>query len=240
MSEKMTASELVARAKNDFDAVHAAGYAEGKLENIDYDRFWDNFQNNGQPTVYNGAFAHNRFDNETYNPKYPIVCDGADSTNARHMFFNNTKITDTKVPIDVTAMTAAGVLTQTFSCFGSGKVSALETINELRVTPATDYSNTFMNATALKDITIVGPIINEETGERLESPICNSISFAWSGMLSKESILNIYNALSTNISTKPTVTFKESAINNNFGGIASDEWKALEDAKKQWWTFAYA
>lgn len=213
------ADKLTTIAENQ-QRVYDAGYAKGKAEGggdvgIDYDAFWDAFQNNGQAQDYSGAFRRNRFDDTTYDPKHPIVCGGSNEA-ARYMFDNNTKITDTKVPIDVTALTNTAVLTQTFCCFNAGAASALQTIRELRVLATTDYPNTFMNCASLKNITIVGTI-------------GKSISLAQSP-LTKESIMSVFNALSTEV-TGQTATFKKTAVDAAF---SADEWEALKATKTNW------
>lgn len=208
-------TKLIEVAEN-VPKVYNAGYEKGKAEGgINYDTFWDAYQSNGEPMNYQLAFANNRFTNETYNPKYPIVCSNSNTT-ARSMFYNNTEITDTKVPIDVSAISTTTVLQLTFACYGTGIVSALETIRELRVTESTDYPNAFMNCIKLKNITITGTI-------------GKSIGLGQSP-LTKESILSVYNALSIT-ATGQTCTFEKDMINAAF---TTEEWKALTDAKPNW------
>ena len=104
----MNIAEKIARAKADYDAVFEAGkqagggggggnteaaynkgLADGKQ--AEYDRFWDDYQDNGQKTAYNqyaGAFLGTGWTDENFNPKYPIV-----PTDAAYMF-RATGITD--------------------------------------------------------------------------------------------------------------------------------------------------
>lgn len=207
--------QLITIAANQ-EKVYNAGYEKGKAEGgIDYDIFWDSFQNYGNPVSYEVAFVEGRMPNELYNPKYPIVCSSS-NTSARFMYHNNTTITDTKVPIDVTAITTSNVLSNTFSCFGSNYKSSLETIAELIVAESTDYPNAFMNCNKLKNITITGTI-------------GKSIDFKWSP-LNQKSIESVYEALSTT-TTGQTCTFKKTAVNAAF---TDEEWKALTDAKSNW------
>ena len=220
MSTKITTPELVEQIKEDFDAVYNAAYEKGKDEGgvIDYDTFWDSFQNHGEPTDYEYAFSYGRMPNEIYNPKYPIVCSNGNAY-ARFIFFNNTSITDTKVPIDVTAITTGTVLQQTFVCYKV--VSALERIAELRVAEHTDYPYTFMGCNKLKSLTIVGTI-----GKSINLGECP---------LDDKSIESVYEALSTN-ATGQTCTLKKSAVNAIY---TTEEWQALTDAKSNW-TFTLA
>lgn len=73
-------------------AGYEVGYSEGKQS--EYDRFWDAAQENGTKTTYSCAFAGYCWNDETYNPKYPITA----TANATYMFWNS-RITNTKVPI---------------------------------------------------------------------------------------------------------------------------------------------
>ena len=68
-----------------FDAGASLGYNEGWLSGVkdgivqgrqeEYDAFWDNYQSNGNRTVYEYAFAREGWNNETFKPKYDITVD---------------------------------------------------------------------------------------------------------------------------------------------------------------------
>lgn len=202
----------------------------GGGNDVYYDAFWDTFQgaeNGGEPISYYYAFFNNRFDDETYNPKHDIVCsDRFDS--AWYMFNNNTKITSTKVPIDVTRTAEVRYM---FGCYNPPERSKLETIVELKVSENNTFTSAFNLLYALKNITITGTIGND-------------ISFKWSP-LTKASILSVYGALSTTVTGK-TITFKQTAVNAAFetstganDGSASPEWEALK-AEHSNWTIALA
>jgi hypothetical protein len=151
----------------------------------------------------------------TYNPKHPIICSSGGTT-ASYMFSATTSVTDTKVPIDVTNLTGSATLTNTFANSG------LVTIRELKVKASNTYTGTFGGCNYLKNITITGTIGND-------------ISFQYSP-LAKDSILSVFNALSTEVTGK-TVTFKKTAVNAAF---TTDEWNALIAPKKPYWTFTLA
>ena len=70
-----TAEKLTTIAENQ-QKVYDAGYADGVEAGAksEYDRFWDEFQNKGGKASYYWAFYGDRFTDETYNPKYDIVC----------------------------------------------------------------------------------------------------------------------------------------------------------------------
>jgi hypothetical protein len=211
--------QLITIAENQ-QKVYNAGYEKGKAEGgggssgIDYNTFWDTFQNKGGTLVYLYAFAYDKFNDETYNPKYAIRCSNA-NTAADNMFYNNTLITDTKVPIAVNGSSGLR-LQNAFACYGTGKVSALETIRELVVTENTTYASTFLNCKVLKNITITGTIGNDFN--IIYSP------------LTKASIMSIFNALSTTATGK-TCSLKKTAVNAAF---TTAEWKALTDTKPNW------
>ena len=143
-----TAEKLTAIAENQ-QRVYDAGYAKGKADGIDYDKFWDNFQGGDGRVSYCYAFSYNRFTDETYNPKYNIVCSSG-STTSNYMFYNSDLITDTKVPIDATGSSS---LQRTFA-----NATALETIRSLTVKESHTFDSAFSGCTALKNITIAGTI----------------------------------------------------------------------------------
>ena len=72
----------------------------------------------------------------------------------------------------------------------------------------------------------------------------NGFSVASSSKLDKDSIISIFNSLSTT-TTNLTVTFNKTAINTAFGinvddeTTYTDEWKSLTESKKNW-NIAYA
>ena len=92
----------------------------------------------------------------------------------------------------------------TSSYYGIFASKYLVTVDELKVDENTKYSSTFLNATALENLTITGTI-----GQ-------NGFSVAQSTLLSKPSIKSIINALSTTTSGL-TVTLSKTAVNNAFG-----------------------
>ena len=57
-------------------------YEAGK--NLEYNRFWDTFQDNGNRTNYDYAFGSRQWVNSIMNPKYPIS-----ATSATRMFLNS-------------------------------------------------------------------------------------------------------------------------------------------------------
>ena len=149
------AEKLTAIAENQ-QRVYDAGYAKGKAEGGEsgggddgyYDTFWDVFQNYGERVNYAYAFGYNRFSDENYNPKYPILTKSG-STPSRYMFAQSASITDTKVPIYANG---SDVNYAFQGCTG------LVTIRELHVNESQTFTSTFAGCNALKNITFVGVI----------------------------------------------------------------------------------
>jgi hypothetical protein len=172
----------------------------------EYDAFWDDLQNHGNPANYYYAFAYNRFSDDAYDPKYPIVCSSG-TTPCQALFYSNTLITDTKVEIIPSSNIAY--------CFY--KMSNCHTIRKLTVTESTTFNNTFVGCSSLVNIEFGGTI-------------GNNISFADSPLLSAKSIESIINALSSTASEK-TVTLSQTAVNNAF---TTDEWNTFIATKPNW------
>lgn len=154
----MSIAEKILRAKSDYDAVYEAGKAAGGGSGYDqgyidgqiaeYDRFWEIFQQSGNKKGYYQAFANGHWTDDTYNPKYDIICKNG-SASASSTFYNATKLTSTKVPIRITGIVATSMF---------GRCSSLETIPLLELNNVTGFSSTFSGCTALKNITIKGSI----------------------------------------------------------------------------------
>ena len=189
---------------------YETGYAEGEVvgreqgKQEEYDRFWDKFQANGRTASYIYAFAGVRWDDQTYNPKYPIVA------NAAGGMFYYSEITDTKVNIDITL--AGG--SSTSALFQNAK--KLKTIRLLKVVPETSFSSGFTNCNSLEHITI-------------EGVIGSNLDIHWSP-LTADSIRNIVGALSTT-ATGRTVTFKKTAKEAAF---TDEEWAELIGQRPNW------
>lgn len=168
-------------AGNNTGSSYDEGYTEGykKGRDDEYDAFWDSYQKNGGRTSYAYAFYSSRWNNEIYNPKYPILPTNSNS------IFNTSYITDTKVDIDLT-----GAGTNTAGMF---QYSKLEKISKLIVIESTGYSNCFTSCSALKKISF-------------EGIIGKNISFSDCPNLSAESIENIIDHLKDYSGTTPTCT----------------------------------
>lgn len=174
--------------------------------------FWDSYQDNGNRTRYNYAFAQMGWTNECFKPKYDIK-----PTHADYMFRDNpfkgdlaAYLESLGIVLDLTNNTA---LTQSFRamrnvtrlpvidcslitslnyCFSEN--TALETIDKIIVsdTGKTTFVNMFLSTPKLKEI-------------RFEGVIGTSINFQQCP-LSAESAKSVIKALSTEV-TRQSVTF---------------------------------
>ena len=203
------------------------GYAEGNEDGIadgkqaEYDRIWDAIQSNGNRKYYDQAFAaaSGTWNDETFQPKYDLLCEGGEG--ARQVFTNCRFLTSTKVPIRCKNTR----LVYTFAY-----CSALKTIPLLTLEGITEINMAFEQCLALEDITIVGEIPR-------------SISFQHSKKLTKESIASIVNALSSGVSGY-TLTLSKAAVDTAFGyyvngelvlpGSLDEHWALLVESKPNW------
>ncbi|MBR4295842.1 MAG: hypothetical protein IKT56_03275 [Clostridia bacterium] len=186
----------------------ALGVANGKQEA--YDTFWDNFQNYGNRNHYYYAFSYYNFDDNTYNPKYPIKT-GTTNTGGQNLFYSSHGITDTKVDIEFEG-TANGA-------FNSAR--KMKTIKKMIVNENTTFTNTFTYAESLESITFEGKIAKD-------------IDLHWSTKLTRASVESIISHLSSTTSGK-TLALSEAAVKKAYetseganDGTTSPEWIFLD------------
>ena len=209
----MTIAEKIIRAKTDCDEVYEAG------KQASYDEFWDNVQKKGSNLHYLYAFAGAGWSDATYNPKYPIKVTSAG--NGNHIFYYAQRITDTKVPIDLSKATTN--LSNMFA--NSGLVTIRKIIFGEGITAS--WATQFTGCSKLENITA-------------EGVLPQSIDIHWSTKLSRNSIESLIGVLSDTVSGK-TATFSTVAVNKAFetseganDGSASAEWTALVNTKTNW------
>lgn len=215
-----TAEKLIKVAENEAivkDAVEQldlclkGGKVDGKSW---YDEFWDAFQDNGNRTGYAQTFYNIGWNENTYNPKYDIVCVGNN-----YGLFGSSRITDTKKTINISSAT------NTDQLFGYCKL--LKTIRKLVVSENTPYgANTFRDCVELVNLTTEGTI-----GK-------NGFDLHWSTKLSADSLKSIINALSTT-TTGLTITLPTTAQANYEAVYGSGSWNVLTATRSNW-TIAYA
>lgn len=201
----MDIAEMILRGKADLDDVHEAGKAEGVKS--EYDRFWDEYQTNGNRRNYSSAFSGLAWNDNTYNPKYPIIV-----TNIATMLFSNaTMITDTKVPITIDSANQTSVF---------NGMTRLKTIPSIKVTSKVTFSAWFNNCTELERIIFTEDSVIGQSG----------LDLSMATKLDEDSITSVINALSTTTTGK-SVTLSKTAVNKVF---TTDEWKALTDTRTNW------
>lgn len=176
----------------------------------EYDRFWDAYQNNGEAMDYSYSFAGINWDDDCYNPKYPIKC-----TNCTNML-RNAIITDTKVPIDISNGSGTYVL---------ANCRNLVRIPKIIVDANVIFTGWLTSCTALEEI-------------RFEGTIGKSLDLHFSTKLSMMSLASIVGALSDTV-TGQTITLPTTAQSTYDSATISGRWKELVASKPNW-TFAYA
>lgn len=223
----MNIAEKTLQLKQDFDDVYEAGKTKER------DDFWEVFQKHGERLEgydrlrYNFAFSYNKFDDNTYNPKYPIevITNGAALTNA---FAGNTLITDTKVPIKVSTNNPNldVYLNSTFT-----DCSNLITVELHLGDRAYVHDACFIGCNSLKNLNVTGTVIKS-----LNVKSCP---------LTTKSIVCVVEHLSDSENvTGQTVSFKQTAVNSMVFPYTSEytdntynSWSELI-ATKQNWTFS--
>jgi hypothetical protein len=212
-----------------------------------YDAFWDAYQDNGNRTHYNTAFAGYGWTDETFKPKYDIK-----PTDANRLF-SHTAITDLKA-----ALEKAGVVfdlskaTSAVYLFESGSLTHIPEINTTSLSDLQYFIYSVINLVTVDKVILkndgsqtfgaqsFGTLLNLEE-IRFEGVIGkNGFNMNRSTKLSKASITSIINALSTTTSGL-TVTLSKVAVNTAFetsaganNGEQSAEWLALKATKSNW------
>ena len=209
----------------------------------EHDRFWDNYQDNGNRKNYSYAFSRG-WNNETFKPKHPIQ-----PTEDASYMFNYANLVDFDfvekgIFIDVSKATSVTYIFRgakgikrigVFDCYASRKNinrpfydSGIETIDEFVFYEDSVYVYTFADAKNLKNIICSGVIAS------------NDLSFINCTLLSKESITSVINCLSTTTSGL-SVALSLQAVNKAFetsenanDGSTSAEWTTLANSKSNW------
>lgn len=186
----------------------------------EYDRFWDIVQQSGNRRGYRYAFSALclMWNDNSYNPKYPIVC-SQDNYSATSLFQESTLITDTKVPIVISGTRADNVF---HNCRALKRIPSLTFENLVR------FSSTFTNCGALEELNLYGTLD------------IDGFNVQWSTKLSKASFESVIGHLSMTTSGL-SVTFSKIAIDNAFetstgsaDGSTSSEWAALANTRSNW------
>lgn len=207
----------------------------------EYDRFWDNYQKNGEPMSYAMAFG-SKWDDITFKPKYPIIATG----NGNSMFFGNSitnlkaKLEECNVYLDTSEVTT---FSDTFAYSKMTHIPEISTISASKVASPFGYAQSlhtidklilkddgsqtfgamFSSCTALENIVIEGKI-----GQ-------NGFDVHWSTKLTHDSLMSIINALKDYSGTGTTHTVTLGSANLSADKL-SDAEKAI--ATQKGWTLA--
>lgn len=136
------AEKLTTIAENE-QRVYNSGFNKGKT--AEYDRFWDNYQENGDRRNYTYAFSRRGWTDETYRPKYPVIATG----NAEQMY-RESRI---KTLENVDTSGATSVYVAFYNAY-------FTTIDKLDFSKATNTQNAFAHSVSLHTI---GELVSSET-----------------------------------------------------------------------------
>lgn len=182
----------------DFPSKITDVYDKGKQ--AEYDRFWDSYQNYGKSTSYINSFAGTNWNDEIFNPKYPIITSAA--PNRSNSMFYYTSITKIMIPIYFYDTTTNSL------CYGAKiKVFGDDTGGGLWVTRDKLFTSAFVACTNLTEIRFLD---YNEKGEYVPSEIGNSINFSacpLSVASMKNIIAHLVNYSGTSSSGANTLTF---------------------------------
>lgn len=236
---------------------YSDGLAEGEAVGREkcWNEYWDTTQQNGERTNYSYAFAYEKFKAENFCPKYDITPGKAAGTFAYSAIdkpiimseweqkngirfdasycsdFNQT-FRDSNVFREINVLDVSGVNasvnTVTLSVLFFGN-QTIQRINRLICGSKTTFVNTSFNGcTTIEYIGFDGVISG------------NGLDLHWSPLLNKDSIISLFNTLST-ATTGLTVTLSRTAVANAFetavglaNGASSEEWLALVASRSNW------
>lgn len=237
----MSIAEKLLRAKDDIDRAYSAGlaagggscsdedievaYQEGYTEGrkIEHNIFWDNFQQNGERTNYDKAFANSGWTDTTFRPKHKIYAttytfaDGVDNTKTSiRCGMTDLRPETIGVEIDWSQNT---VFTKFLTHTPVKYVGAIDMSN------ATSVDRAFYNANALEEVGLVilptsalsfgamgfsARVLKEI---RFSGMFMKSVAFDYASNLSLDSAKDIITHLMQNPTEALTVKFHASTWN---------------------------
>lgn len=222
-------------------------YEKGKADGAksEYDSFWDSYQMNGEREAYHYAFAGMGWNDETFKPKYDIVC--KDSSSYAFSYFQGTDLAKLLEDCGVTLNTREAKTMQNFYANSAitrapvtdvslvpQQISSLfyrsydlKKVDKLIVGENSVIVSSFNNCSSLTDIIFEGVLAN------------NGINMQWCP-LSLESITSLVNVLSETTNGL-SITLSASAVNKAFetadglsDGVSSEKWLSLVATKSNW------
>ena len=176
----------------------------------EYDRFWDSFQDYGNRQNYSYGFAGYGWTNDTFKPKYSL----SDAIINDHLYmFNNSRISEIDYDLNVSYNPSVSYLF-------AGNINLKKVKSVMLHASATGGDSCFRGSIALEDVTF-------------KNAIPCAFDFHWSTKLSKATILNIFEHLSSTV-TGQTLTLSKTAVTNAFGSTTATEWTNLVATKTNW------
>ncbi len=176
----------------------------------EYDRFWDSFQDYGNRQNYSYGFAGHGWTNDTFKPKYSL----SDAIINDHLYmFNNSRISEIDCDLNVSYNPSVSYLF-------AGNINLKKVKSVMLHASATGGDSCFRGTIALEDVTF-------------KNAIPCAFDFHWSTKLSKATILNIFEHLSSTV-TGQTLTLSKTAVTNAFGSTTATEWTNLVATKTNW------
>lgn len=179
-----------------YDKGYSNGHSNGTAEGVEqgkkaeWNAYWDGYQDYGNRGNWAQAFYNLGWDDSTYNPKHAIKGGKNENCNA---IFSYSRITDTKVPIDLSLASSAVSLFS--NCF------YLKTIRLLKVSENLSISSWFYKCSELESITFEGVI-----GQ-------NGLNLQYSPKLTHDSLMSVINVLKDNSGTDTWNTITLGAAN---------------------------
>lgn len=239
----MSVADKLATIAENVPKVYEAG------KKAEYDAFWDMYQQNGERTSYECAFAGKGWNEHTLKPKYDVVPTSAygflwhlksdaniDLVKIEEecgITFDFSNCTSFTYAFYSSGLTRIGIV-DTRSCSAFGQFAAasttLHTIEKLILKD--DGSQTISNATWF-----LPPYLENIT---IEGKLGASVSLESNTRINKESIISCFSALS-DTSTGKTFTLRTSRVATEFetseganDGVSSAEWQTLIATKPNW------
>ena len=199
------------------------------------DTFWDAYQQNGTRVNYSYAFSYG-WSTDSFKPKYDITPTGTATSMFQAMKFAgdlSQRFEDCGVTLDLSKVTSLHSLFNSASqitrvpeinitgagaaCSGTfAYCGKLVTVDKFVVTETSVFTSSFINCRSLVNLTMDGVI-----GASIDLSPCP---------LSKDSVLSVFNALSTT-KTGQTATFNKTAKEAAF---TDAEWESLKATKTNW------
>lgn len=212
----------------------------------EWDKFWDEYQERGNRTLYSSAFCGYCWNDNIFKPKYDLICIGSAAS-----IFKFSPITDlAKILDDCGVVLDTSQATSLAECVSSSKITHLPVISTVGLTT---LGNPFYGATEL--VTFDKLILKEDGSQAFSEKMfynnnklaniviegkfgCN-VNMEWCP-LTKASILSVVNSLIDTAEGK-SLTLNLSAVNKAFetssgaaDGSTSEEWLNLVATKPNW------